>query len=47
MTDTSLDTFETTDIAASWAEWPDSDLDIDDDEFAAAIAQGREPEQVG
>ena len=24
-----------------WAEWPESDLEIDDEAFAAAIAQGR------
>lgn len=25
-------------------EWPDSTLDVDDDEFARAIAQGRDEE---
>ena len=25
-----------------WADWPESDLDIDDDAFAEAIAKGRE-----
>jgi hypothetical protein len=27
-----------------WAEWPDADVDVDDEEFAAAIARGRELE---
>lgn len=26
----------------SWAEWPESELEIDDDAFAEAIAKGRE-----
>ena len=25
-----------------WAEWPESELDIDDEAFAEAIAKGRE-----
>ena len=28
--------------ATGFEEWPDSDLDIDDDAFAEAIARGRE-----
>jgi hypothetical protein len=38
------DTFPSTDDideADPWAEWPESDLEIDDDAFAEAIAQGR------
>ncbi|MEM8707217.1 MAG: hypothetical protein AAGE98_12220 [Actinomycetota bacterium] len=29
-----------------WVEWPESDLDIDDEAFAAAIAKGRELPQA-
>ncbi len=27
-----------------WGEWPDADVDVDDEAFAAAIARGRELE---
>ena len=29
---------------SEWAEWPDPDVDIDDEAFAAAIARGRDLE---
>lgn len=29
---------------SEWAEWPDADVDVDDEAFAAAIARGRELE---
>ncbi len=29
---------------SEWAEWPDPDVELDDDAFAAAIARGRELE---
>ena len=29
---------------SEWAEWPDPDVDVDDEAFAAAIARGRELE---
>ena len=35
------DTFDDTDTD-DWPEWPESDLDVDDDAFALAIARGRE-----
>lgn len=33
-----------TDAGTEWAEWPDAEVEVDDDEFAAAIARGRELE---
>lgn len=39
------DTFTETEIdITDWVEWPESDLEIDDDAFAEAIARGRTPE---
>lgn len=32
--------------ADEWAEWPESELDVDDEAFAAAIAKGRELEEA-
>jgi hypothetical protein len=29
---------------SEWAEWPDPDVDVDDEAFAAAIARGRDLE---
>ena len=29
-----------------WADWPESELDVDDEAFAAAIAKGRELEEA-
>jgi hypothetical protein len=29
-----------------WAEWPESEVDVDDEVFAAAIAKGRELEEA-
>ena len=29
-----------------FADWPDTDLDIDDEAFAAAIARGREDDEA-
>ena len=29
-----------------WAEWPESELDVDDEAFAAAIAKGRELDEA-
>ena len=29
-----------------WAEWPESEVDVDDEGFAAAIAKGRELEEA-
>lgn len=41
------DTFTNPDIEITdWAEWPESDLEIDDEAFAEAIARGRAPETV-
>ena len=32
------------DLDDDWAEWPESELEIDDEAFAAAIARGRRAE---
>lgn len=29
-----------------WAEWPEPELEVDDEAFAAAIARGRELEEA-
>ena len=29
---------------SEWAEWPEPDVDVDDEAFAAAITRGRELE---
>ena len=29
-----------------WAEWPEPEVDVDDEVFAAAIAKGRELEEA-
>jgi hypothetical protein len=41
VTDTSKDHDSDIDLSDGWEDWPDSDLDIDDDAFAEAIARGR------
>ena len=29
-----------------WPEWPESELEVDDEDFAAAIAKGRELDEA-